>query len=152
MTDVVSAVQSGIEAQCQCGFTSEFITDSGFMCQEGLDNYATFRATMYSLVDVNVSRLLSYVNSWRLSIPSILVQGLFLSVEESCPVAIATFQDEQCRGKPDEEEESEKDNLTAPVVGSAIAVAVILAIVALIVVCTVVVMRRRKRGKATITQ
>ena len=134
---VSNAVIKEIQGICpQCWFT---IDGGGFQCFGPGEDYVTFRATLSSTV--NSSQLISYVEEWVKSSPSLLVHGLRLTVDKSCPVEITSLQDPGCQFS---EESSGGTNNIAAVVGGVIALTTVVVITSTVIIIVVLVLKHRR--------
>ena len=137
----------GIEGICpQCGFTRDNIEEGGFRCLGPDEDHATFRATLRGTVGVNSSQLISYVEEWVQSSPSVLVQGLWLDVDKSCSVEIASLQDPGCQfsEEPSGSSSSGGSDNTGVVVGGAVAFAIVVVIVIAAIIIVALVLKNRR--------
>ena len=111
-----SAVIKGIEGICpQCGFPEDNIDGAEFQCLGPSEDCAIFRATLRGRV--NHSQLISYVEEWVESSPTMLVQGLRLTVDKLCPVENTSLQDPGCQFSEESTQSSGGTNIVAAVVG-----------------------------------
>ena len=135
LNDIIGAVVQNTELACQCTFSAERITEGAFQCFENSEQQVTFRARLHGTAQVTSSQLLTYIEQWRAGSVTIPVQGVRLSVDTGCVVAISTFSDLEC---------VVPSSVNAAIIGSVVAVAVLLIVVAVIVIVVVIFLKRHQ--------
>ena len=142
VNSVSNAVIKEIEVICpHCGFSEGSIDEGGFQCLGPDEEYVTFRATLSGTV--NSFQLISYVVEWVQSSPTVLVQGLRLTVDKSCPVDITSLQDPGCQfSEESTQSNGGNDNVAAVVGGIVVITTVIIASTTIIIVVLVLKNRR----------
>ena len=123
----------------------EHITEGAVDCLEPNPDHATFRAKLYGTETASTSHLISYIMQWIESGPTFVLQGIRVSIDPTCPVAIESFTDPGCRlataGKPTSTSSSGVDT-------GAIAGAVAAGFIALLIVAAWIVYLVLKHRKA----
>ena len=76
---------------CHRQYAVENIEEEHFVCFSGSEEYVTFRAQLSSTADVESSTLLSLIEGWVSTGPTIIVSGVLRRVDKDCPVAISDF-------------------------------------------------------------
>ena len=139
--EAVNSVSNAvIEGICpQCWLT---IDGGGFQCLGPSEDYATFRATLSGTV--NSFQLISYVEEWVETSPTVLVQGLRLTVDKSCPVQITSLQDPGCQFSEESTQSSGGTDNVAAVVGGVVAITTVVVITGTIVIIVVLVLKNRR--------
>ena len=144
-----------MEGLCQCGFSRDAFYDidatTGFQCFDESTTAVTFRGKIRALARANISQLLSYIEQWVATQPSIVVLSSILSIDSSCNVAIDSLSEVECSDiDVTATSNTDSSNAVAPVTGSIVggvlgllAVAVI-AVLVVVLVVMFVKMRRRK--------
>ena len=95
----------------------------------------TFRARLHGTAQVTSSQLIAYIEQWKAMDVTIAVQGVLLSVDRACIVAVSSFSDLECEVRP---------SVNAAIIGSVVAVAVLLIVVAGIVIVVVIFLKRHQ--------
>ena len=137
-----------INQLCQCGLSTEYITESAFQCFPNSEQQVTFRARLHGTARVTSSQLIGYLEAFVSRTDStIAVQGLRLDVDSSCSIAINTFGDPQCTTTTTTSEsiatEAALPDNTAAIVGGVVAVIVIVVVTVIITIAIVVMKSRR---------
>lgn len=138
--DIVKEVVRQINLGCNCGLTTDYITDERFQCNPDEDDQATFRARLFGTCTYNNETFIGYLNRWVRTIPTIVILGVEYSVDENChPVNVSSFNELYCR--------TVSSAAVVAGVSSGIIVGVIIFVAMLIVVIVVIVVTRRARIK-----
>ena len=133
---------------CQCGFSSKAFhnvdTTAAFQCFDNSPTAVTFRGEIGSTMAANRSQVISYMEQWVATNPTIVIQSSRLSVDSSCNVKIDSFNDPEC-GTMNSTMNDDSVNIGAiiGVVGGALA-ALIIAVSLAVVVVLLVKARRKK--------
>ena len=87
------------EQLCHCGFTEGHIdsTASGFQCSSNQNHQVVFRSKLYGTATTNASEIITHINWWISGDVSIVVLGLILEINPTCPVLISSFSDPECQ-------------------------------------------------------
>ena len=82
------------EELCQCSFTRQHITKDAFTClsEDGI----TYRARLHSTDQASSLEIASYIEQWTSEPKQFPVQGLFLSIDSTCTVAIDSLTEKEC--------------------------------------------------------
>ena len=59
--DVVNEIVSTVSSLCGCGFTSDHVTDSVFLCTSSSPNSVTYQAQLHGTPQANVSQLIDII-------------------------------------------------------------------------------------------
>ena len=85
---------------CQCGFSSKSFhnvdTTAAFQCFDNSPTAVTFRGEIGSTRAATSSQVISYMEQWVATNPTIVIQSSKLSVDSSCNVKIDSFNDSEC--------------------------------------------------------
>ena len=128
LRNITNAVVRNINQLCQCGLSSDCITESTFQCFQNSEQQVTFRARLHGTTPPSISELLGHLRTFVSQTGStIAVQGVSLDVDSSCPVAINTFNDPGCLPPTI----APSDN-TAAIIGGVVAVVVVMAVVIIV--------------------
>ena len=97
-TDLLTFIEQG----CNCSFPSTFITRSRFICHPPPhpQHHVTYRASIAPTGQLNRTELEAVLREWLAVHRAILLQGELLSVDNTCPIIINSFDDEQCTHDP----------------------------------------------------
>lgn len=95
----------------------------------------TFRARLHGTAQVTSSNLIVYIEQWKARGVTIAVQGVRLSVDRACILAVSAFDDLECEVP---------SSVNAAIIGSVVAVAVLLIVVAGIVIVVVIFLKRHQ--------
>ena len=96
---LVAAVVDATEQLCQCGFTAGHIdnTATGFQCSSNQNGQVVFRSKLYGTSTTNASEVITHISQWISGDVSIIVLGLILEINPTCPVLITSFSDPECQ-------------------------------------------------------
>ena len=85
---------------CQCGFSRETFHNvditGAFQCFEKSPTTVTFRGEIGPALRANASQVISYMEQWVTTNPTIVIQNTRLRVDSSCNVKINSFNDPEC--------------------------------------------------------
>ena len=85
---------------CQCGFSRETFRNiditAGFQCYDQSPTAVTFRGEIGPSLSANSSQLISYLEQWIATDPTIVVLSSRLSIDSSCSVEISNLNDPEC--------------------------------------------------------
>ena len=89
--DVVDEIVSIVSSSCGCGFTSDHLTDSVFLCSSSSPNSVTYQAQLHGTPQANVSQLMNIITEELYKEKmSIKVQFSLLFFENICIVPYGT--------------------------------------------------------------
>ena len=85
--DIVNEIVSRLSSSCGCGFTSDLLTDSVFLCSSSSSNSVTYQTQLHGTPQANASQLIKIVEEkiFKKGI-SIKVQFSLLFIENTCIV------------------------------------------------------------------
>lgn len=118
---------------CQCGLTSEHITEAGLQCLGDADQ-VTYRARIYSTGSVSSPQLNTLIAQWIDTTMTIVILGIRVDIQSNCPINIESFSDPECQPN--------SDNNTGIIIGAVIGSTVLILIVATIMVVISVTLRK----------
>ena len=85
---------------CQCGFSRETFHNAdataAFQCFDNSPNAITFRGEIGVALTANSSQVISYMEKWVATNPTIVIQSSRLNVDGKCNVKINSFNDPEC--------------------------------------------------------
>jgi len=154
---LITAVVDATEQLCHCVFTEGDIdsTVSGFKCSSFQNSLVLFRSKLYGTASRTASEVITHINQWISGDVSIIVLGLILEIDPTCPVLISSFSDPECQlatsppsgtGATTSTEVPSGTNTTTSTEAIAAGVVVgivIIAIVVVVFVIAVIITRRR---------
>ena len=136
--------------RCSCEFTSDNIIEDNFSCRESqgqFRNTVVYRAMIILQVPASITDaddIVSNINLWVQSEPSVIVDGITLALDPGCPAVLDSFDSNDCESPSDQANPSSSSSLLITIiVGVAVAVVVIILLL-IIAAVTIVVYRRRK--------
>ena len=136
-------MQRELEKLCQCQVTTNSIDRESFLCFDQSEMSVSYRAQLSGTSETDGDSLISLLEDWVSSGPTIRVRGVLMKVDATCAVTISDFSDNTCF---DEEASSQTDNTGTVVGGAVVAVLIVAVAVALTtIVIVLIVLRRRKR-------
>ena len=114
-------VTRALDEICQCGFFREAFHDvditAGFQCFDESPTAVTFRGEIGAALTANSSQLISYLEQWVATNPTIVIQSSRLSIDSSCNVAIDNFNDPECIISPVNDDSTNTGAIIGGVVG-----------------------------------
>ena len=94
---VITIVIKAVNELCKCVFFRDDIDiTAGFQCFDQSPNAVTFRGEIGLSLTANSSQVISYLEQWVATDPTIIVLSSRLSVDSSCSVEISNFNDPEC--------------------------------------------------------
>ena len=98
--DLLNSITSAVDEICQCGFSGKSFhnvdTTAAFQCFDDSPTAVTFRGEIGSTMAATSSQVISYMEQWVATNPTIVIQSSRLSVDSSCNVKIDSFNDPEC--------------------------------------------------------
>ena len=96
---IISAVVDAIEQLCNCGYTAQYIDSrgSGLRCSSNHPSQVVFRSKLYGTANTTASEVTTHINQWISDGVSIVILGLILDIDPTCPVQISSFSDPECQ-------------------------------------------------------
>lgn len=94
--NVSREVTLALNAQCSCGLTTTYISNSTWLCDSNQPSKAIFQAKLEGTQAVSCSQLVRYLQTWALQGRSIMVDGAQLQVDSSCAVTLSRFGTVEC--------------------------------------------------------
>ena len=141
---IIDAVVDATEQLCRCGFTVGYIDSaaSGFQCSSNQPSQVVFRSKLYGTADTTASEVTTHINQWISGDVSIVILGLILDIDPTCPVQISSFSDPECLiATSPPPGASAASSAGAAAAGVVVGVAIIA--IAVVVVVIVVIIKRR---------
>lgn len=97
--EITKKVAKFVEQSCDCFFLPSNITTPQFTCHQHptREHHVTYRASVdVSMAEMPKKELEESLEEWPRVHRSILVQGEWLSVDDTCPVIIQSLEEEEC--------------------------------------------------------
>ena len=121
INDIITAIINSIEEICQCGFSVQSFNDidttAAFQCFDDSPTAVTFRGELGAALRANSSQLITYLEQWVSTTPTIVVQRSRLAVDSTCRVLIEDFNEPECVKVDSESEGSNVGPITGGVIG-----------------------------------
>ena len=139
--ELVSGIVSELRLRCQCEFTSDQITNGGFLCFPDSPQHVTYRAEIHGTLLASTSQLLGNLKEWVTSGNPISVQAQFLTPDMTCVVAISSTGEVECR--PSDSTAPPALPITWIVIGVVLTIVVLLVLVIVVPVVMLIQCRRK---------
>ena len=139
---------------CQCRFSGKTFHDTTatFQCFNNSPTAVTFRGEIGSTMGAYSSQVISYMEQWVATSPTIVVQSSRLRIDGDCNVKIESFNDTEC-GPMISIVNGDDDNVNnidiGPIIGLVGGVLATLIVAASLVVVVVVLLVRTRKKKAS---
>ena len=86
-----------LTASCSdCGITSDIIDTRSFACYPESPTHVTYRARLEGTSETDSGSLISLIEDWVRGGPSIVVDGVLMTVDKKCSVAISSLNEGEC--------------------------------------------------------
>lgn len=96
LEDISMAIVTDVEQRCQCGFTSNHITNKVFQCFDASPQAVTYRAALHGTVNIISLELISQIDHWISGGSAVSVQNILIRVDSSCMVTASSYSDDEC--------------------------------------------------------
>ena len=138
---------------CQCGFSGKTFHDSTatFQCFDNSPTAVTFRGDIGSTMGAYSSQVISYMEQWVATSPTIVVQISSLRIDGNCNVKIDSFNDPECARGMLSTANNHDDSVNidfGPIIGlvSGVLTTLMIAVSLVVVVVVMLVMTRKKKA------
>ena len=143
--EFLSSVTRAMDEICQCGFSRETFHNvditGAFQCFEISPTTVTFRGEIGAALRANTSQVISYMEQWVATNPTIVIQNTRLRVDSSCNVKIDSFNDPECGSVTSTMNDCSKSDTDAIIVGGVVGGLLATLIIPLSLVVIVVLVR-----------
>ena len=130
--DITSAVLERLTGSCgSTGCVDAIIDQQTFSCDSKYPTYMTYRARLVATSETDSDALISLIEGWVSEGASIIVNGVLMTVDSECPVAISSLTNRVC--------EPPQQPTTPTSLGSDRIIAIIGGVVAIILVAGVII-------------
>lgn len=149
--DIATTIVETLNQRCNCEFTLDLIGSEGFQCFPESKDAVTFRAEISEAPTTSVSVLVSHLTDWVSTGTAISIGALFITVDRTCSIVIASFISEECQ--PDmttalaTSSSSKVTKVTINTAGVITTLVVVISIAAAVVI-TVIVVTKKKQTKS----
>ena len=152
MDDIISEVKEEITTRCSCVFEVDSETFSCRGAQGNFENTVVFRARITvqgPAALVAADDVVSDINDWVETSPSITVGLNTLKIDSSCPAMLASTDSDDCEAvtvspsPSSPPSSSDSSSSIGIIVGAVVAVVVVILIIVVIVVILLVCVRRK---------
>ena len=144
--DIRDAVLNELSNSCQCQITADNIDQEQLPCFVESSNYVTYQARLGGTPEQDSGSLVSLIDSWVSSGPTILVQGMFMKLGEDCTTTVSDLSSGVCSAEAQTNTASTTSDV-ALTVGIAIAAAIVVILMALVVIAIVYCSARHRRNR-----
>ena len=95
--DITSVLEEKLRRSCVCNVTKDNIAHKPLLiCSDTSSHSVTYRSGLIGTSDIDSHILLSYIELWVSSGPSVQVQGVLTKIDNECPVSITSYDDDLC--------------------------------------------------------
>ena len=91
---------TNIEQICSCQIDSSNFLNGQLRCYAESPQIVTFRAQLFGTTEIITSDLLSNIEEWIGSSQQFVLDGVQLTLNTTCPVRLASFEEDECPGVP----------------------------------------------------
>ena len=102
LSDVTEQIVLQLTDSCECTLTVEYIADGRFVCDPNKPEKVIFQGRIISMSERNSTDFLPMLRLWKVNEPTIVVQGVQLTVESRCSVELSNLGDIRCGQLPTE--------------------------------------------------
>ena len=143
LADITSAVQEVLSDSCQCQITADSIDEESFACSEDSSNYVTYQARLSGTSEQDSASLISLIEDWVATGPTIRVRGVLMRVGEECSATISGLSEGVCSTSSGAQTGAYICASTGSIVGGGAAVAATLIVIVAVTVAIVTVLTMR---------
>ena len=111
--EIALAVSNGIDMICRCNFTSDYITEETFECDEVNPDLIIINGRIISTNDSDSSDLVGDLEEWASSGPTVVVQGKELRVVSSETSSDTSSGDDKVNSSGKEQEDRSDDEVNS---------------------------------------
>ena len=152
LSDVTEQVVLQLTDSCECALTVEYIADGRLVCDPNEPEKVIFQGRIISTSERNSTDFLPMLRLWKVNEPTIVVQGVQLTVESRCSVELANLGDTECVQLPTESVVASVPEIPVPEVAGAIGGVLVLVVLAVITVGAIICVKklRKRKGEGNI--
>ena len=131
-------------ASCNdCGITSGIIDTQSFSCNPESPTYVTYHARLEGTSETDSGTLISLIEDWVRGGASIVVNGVRLTVDSDCSVAISSLNEGEC-DTTTSSTSSQRSSDNAIIGGTVAVVIVLILAIAFVIIVALVLKNHRK--------
>ena len=150
--EMTTAIISELRTSCKCEITAENFNNERLVCSSDSSNTVSYQAQIIGPSDTDITALVSLLEDWTASTPTISVLGALLRVGEECTVDVTDLSSGVCKEQPSctstraqsSNSDSCTDTATAVGIAVAVTVGVVLAASAVIIITCCIIQRKRR--------
>ena len=146
ISDITSAVERSLKEISVCDIETTVVDKPVFKCYSDSSSYVTIRSQLNGTTTENSASLLSLIQHWVSTGPTINVNSVLLTVDSTCSVAVSSFTDEECLQEVDSASNTTSSRATVPLIYG-VTVAGVVSLIIIPVLCIVAVIWRKRRNK-----
>ena len=139
-----NAVIRAINNSCQCDCQEVYITNEQLHCDLSYPTLANYRAKITSFKSLSSNELVTIIEQWILSNPSVRSGPAIVTFDTSCPISITLTNDPFCSNWLNPSTQS--SSAVVPAISSVIVI-MILVVIIVVVVVLVLLYLKQKRSK-----
>ena len=94
--DITRGVEEELSASCQCQITNDTIAEESFACFEASPNSVTYQARLSGTSERESASLISLIEYWVSTGPTIHVSGVLMLLGDNCSSAISDLSKGDC--------------------------------------------------------
>ena len=141
LEDITNAVIEELTASCaECGITDDIIDKQSFACFPESPTYVTYRARLEGTFETDNGSLISLIEEWVSGGASIIVNGVLMTVDSECSVAISSLSEGEC--SPTTTDTASKSTNLAAIIGGVTVAVILIVSVAITITVTLIVKKR----------
>ena len=146
LDDITNAVSKALTDSCSgCGIINNIIDMQSLNCFPNSHTYVTYRARLEGTSETDSGSLISLIEKWVSSRPSISVTGILMTVDPECPVAISSLSEGESTPPITSSCPQSSSGGTAAIIGGFVAIIFIL-IIAIIIVIAIITFKLKSYG------
>ena len=148
LESITAAVLRETQELCQCGFTSDRLTNEVFQCFPVSPEAVTYRAKLHGTISDNSTQLISHMEQWTAEGAAITIQQVLLRVDGSCTVAVSALVDEECQKRNIRSTDSttrNSNNTIIAAISGGVLTTVIIVVVLVTIITTLAICARKKK-------
>ena len=97
LQEMTTAIISELRTSCKCEITAENFTNERLVCSSDSSNTVSYQAQIIGTSDTDITALVSLLEDWTASTPTISVLGALLRVGEECTVDVTDLSSGVCK-------------------------------------------------------
>ena len=129
-----------------CGITSDIIDRQSFLCYPESPTYVTYRARLEGTSETDSGSLISLIEDWVRDGASIIVNGVLMTVDSECSVAISSLREGECDTTTSSTSSQSSFDNVAIVGGTVAAVVIVLIVTIALVIIVALVLKKCRRN------